>query len=95
MILTEPKNAIIKQYKHSFSFDNTELYFDDEAIDAIAQKAIDQNTGARGLRAIIEKLVLEPMYQSPSLKGKKEVIINKDVVEKMSEVKVKVTSKTA
>ena len=94
-ILVEPKNAIIKQYKHSFSFDNTELYFDDEAIDAIAQKAIDQNTGARGLRAIIEKLVLEPMYQSPSLKGKKEVIINKDVVEKMTEVKVKVTSKTA
>lgn len=94
-ILTEPKNAIIKQYQKSFSFDQTELVFEEDAIEAIAQKAIDQNTGARGLRAIIERLVLEPMYETPSVKGKKEVIITKNIVEDSTIPKVKIISKTA
>lgn len=94
-ILTEPKNAITKQYQKSFSLDDTTLIFDDDAIDEIAQKAIDQNTGARGLRAIIEKLVLEPMYDAPSLKGKKEVRITGSIVKNSISPKIKVISKTA
>lgn len=94
-ILTEPKNAIIKQYQKSFSLDNTDLIFEEAAIDAIAQKATDQNTGARGLRAIIEKLVLEPMYEAPSVKGKKEVRITKDIIENDLIPKVLQVSKTA
>lgn len=94
-ILTEPKNALVKQYMQVLGFDNTVLHFDDDALDAIAQQAIDQNTGARGLRAIIEKLMLEPMFDSPSVKGKKELIITKNIVEHADVPKLKLTSKSA
>ena len=95
-ILVEPKNAITKQYQKSFDLDGTSLIFEPGAIDAIAQKAIDQNTGARGLRAIIEKLVLEPMYISPSVKGKKQITITKHIVENACVPEIKVLStKTA
>lgn len=95
-ILTEPKNAITKQYQQSFSFDETRLIFEPDAIDAIAQKAIDQNTGARGLRAIIEKLMLEPMYKSPSVKGKKQITITKNIVENSIVPEIQIlSSKTA
>lgn len=95
-ILTEPKNAITKQYQKALSLDNTSLIFEEAAVEAIAQKAIDQNTGARGLRAIIEKLMLNPMYEAPSVKGKKEIRITKHVVEDsiIPEIKV-VSTKTA
>lgn len=65
-ILTEPKNAIIKQYKHLFKLDNVELSFDDEALDAICELAIKRQTGARGLRAIVENALLDIMFELPS-----------------------------
>lgn len=65
-ILTEPKNALIKQYQTLFSFDNVQLEFTDEAIEAIAEKAIERNTGARGLRAIIEEAMSDIMFETPS-----------------------------
>lgn len=79
-ILVEPKNALIKQYQAAFRLDNVDLTFEDEAITAIAQQAIDQNTGARGLRSIVEKLMLDSMFEAPSLKGKKELIISKKMI---------------
>ncbi len=87
-IITEPKNSIIKQYQSSLRLDNVDLIFDEEAIDAIAQEAIDRKTGARGLRSIVEKIMLDVMYEIPSLDGAKEVRITKEVVEgtKKSEI---------
>ncbi|MDY5930658.1 MAG: ATP-dependent Clp protease ATP-binding subunit ClpX, partial [Candidatus Ornithospirochaeta sp.] len=79
-IITEPKNSIIKQYEVSYSLDNIKLTFTDEAIDAIAQKSFDQKTGARGLRSIVENLMLGISYEIPSMKGVKEVIVDKDNV---------------
>jgi len=80
-ILTEPKNAIIKQYKKLFAIDNVKLTFEDEAIKAIARKAISRKTGARGLRAIMEEMMVDIMYELPEFSGY-EVVITKDVVEK-------------
>lgn len=65
-ILTEPKNALIKQYKHLFKLDNVELSFDDDALDAICELAIKRQTGARGLRAIVENALLDIMFELPS-----------------------------
>ena len=65
-ILTEPKNAIVKQYKELFSLDNVELIFDDAALDAIAEKTIAKKTGARGLRSIVEETLMNSMYSVPS-----------------------------
>lgn len=79
-ILTEPKNSIIKQYQTSYALDNIKLTFTDEAIDSIAQTSFDQKTGARGLRSIVEKLMLDVSYEVPSLKNVEEVIIDKDSV---------------
>ena len=79
-ILTEPKNALVKQYKALFALDDVELTFEEEALKAIAQKAIERKTGARGLRSILEEILLDIMYELPDLKGY-EVIITKDVVE--------------
>ncbi len=80
-ILTEPKNALIKQYKKLFAIDNVKLTFEDEAIKAIAKKAIERKTGARGLRAIMEEIMVDIMYELPEFSGY-EIIITKDVVEK-------------
>lgn len=79
-ILTEPKNAIIKQYQALFKMEGVELVFSEEALIAIAQKAISRKTGARGLRSIVENLLLDTMYDLPSLNAKK-VIIGKACVE--------------
>ncbi len=65
-ILTEPKNAIVKQYKRLFELDDVQLLFEEEALKAIAKKAMEQETGARGLRAIMEDVMLDPMYRIPS-----------------------------
>ncbi len=81
-ILTEPKNAIIKQFQASLDIDKVELVFEDDAIDAIADLAIKQNTGARGLRAIVEKMMMELMFEIPSIEGNKRVVITKDNVER-------------
>jgi ATP-dependent Clp protease ATP-binding subunit ClpX len=81
-IITEPKNSIIKQYQESLKLDNVELEFDNDAIKAVARKAMAQKTGARGLRAIVESMMMEIMYDLPSIKGKKKVVVTKKMVEK-------------
>lgn len=80
-ILTEPRNAIIKQYQKLLRFDKVNLEFTDDAIQAIAKKAVVRKSGARGLRVIMEKVMLEVMYEVPSLKGIKDITITKTVVD--------------
>lgn len=80
-ILTEPKNALVKQYQKLLSYDDTELEFEPQALDAIADKAIARNTGARGLRSIIEDIMMDIMFDIPSDENIKKVIITKDAVE--------------
>ena len=79
-ILREPKNAITKQFEASFAIDDVDLSFNDEAISEIADIAIKSKTGARGLRAIVEKVLLDLMFEIPSIKGKKKLEITKDIV---------------
>ncbi len=78
-ILVEPKNALLKQYQKLFEIDDVTLTFEDEALKLIAQKALDRKTGARGLRSILEEILLDIMYELPELAGY-EVIITEDVV---------------
>jgi ATP-dependent Clp protease ATP-binding subunit ClpX len=87
-IITEPRNSILKQYKASFKLDNVELEFEEKSIDAIARKAIEIKTGARGLRSIIENLMMDVMFDIPSLKGAKKVVITEDVVTKAEKPEV-------
>ncbi len=84
-ILTEPKNALVKQFQKMFELDNIELGFEPEALELIARLAIKRNTGARGLRAIIEKLMLELMYDLPSRSDVKRCMITKNMVEENGE----------
>ncbi len=79
-ILVEPKNSLIKQYKKLFEFDNVELEFTDDAIDAIVGKAIERNTGARGLRSIIEEIMTDIMFEIPSNRQIAKCTVNKDTV---------------
>jgi ATP-dependent Clp protease ATP-binding subunit ClpX len=80
-ILTQPKNALVKQYERLFEMENVALQFTEDALKAIAQKAIARKTGARGLRSIMESILLEPMFDLPGLEGVEEIMINRDVVE--------------
>ena len=80
-ILTEPKNALVKQYQRLFEMEDVVLTLAEEALGAIARKAIDRKTGARGLRSIMEALLLDTMFDLPSLEGVKEVMISRQVVE--------------
>ena len=84
-ILQEPKNSLIKQYKRLFEFENVKLIFKDEAVSEIAKKAINKKTGARGLRSIIEALLLKTMFRLPTMEDVEEVIINQSVVKNNSE----------
>jgi len=79
-ILTEPKNSLIKQYQALFDLDNVKLSFEQEALEAIAKKAIERKTGARGLRSILEEVLLDIMYELPEFKDY-EIIITKDVID--------------
>jgi ATP-dependent Clp protease ATP-binding subunit ClpX len=79
-ILTEPRNALVKQYKRLMELDNVELEFDDEALEAIADQAILRGTGARGLRAILEEVLQSVMYEVPSRKDVARVVITREVV---------------
>ena len=79
-ILTEPKNALCRQYAKLLSFDNVELEFTPEALRAIAEKALERKSGARGLRAIIESVMTDTMYELPSMEGVKKCIITEDAV---------------
>ncbi len=81
VILTEPKNSIIKQFQASFAMDNVDLQFTEDAIEAIADTAIKHKTGARGLRSIVEKLLLDIMFEVPSIKEPKKLVITKEIVE--------------
>ena len=84
-ILTEPKNAIVKQYQKFLQLDRVELVFTSDALDAAAEGAIKQRTGARGLRTIIEDVLLDIMYEIPSRADVKRVIINGDVIKSRHE----------
>ena len=79
-ILTEPRNALVKQYQKLFDLDGVELEFTDDAIEAIAEKAMERGTGARGLRAIIEEVLLHVMYDVPSRADVAKVIVTGEVV---------------
>ena len=80
-ILKEPKNAIAKQYKKLFELDDVELEFKEDAYEAIADKAVERKTGARGLRAIMESSMTDIMYEIPSDENIERCIITKEVVE--------------
>ncbi len=80
-ILTKPKNALAKQYQRMLEMEGVKLRFQDEALSAISKKAIQRKTGARGLRSIMESILLETMYELPSMTGVQEVVITSDVVE--------------
>ena len=84
-ILTEPKNALVRQYQKLLAMDHVELEFDDGAIHAIARQAIERNTGARGLRAIIEKIMQHVMYKIPSMKDVVKCTVTEEVVKNHSE----------
>jgi ATP-dependent Clp protease ATP-binding subunit ClpX len=80
-ILTEPKNALVKQYQRLFDMENVGLSFTEDAMKAIARKAIGRRTGARGLRSIMESILLETMFELPTYQGVEEVVVNAEVVE--------------
>ncbi|WP_062016809.1 ATP-dependent Clp protease ATP-binding subunit ClpX [Aureimonas sp. AU4] len=80
-ILVEPKNALVKQYQRLFEMENVELSFHEDALKAIARKAIERKTGARGLRSIMESMLLDTMFDLPTLEGVQEVVISEDVID--------------
>ncbi len=94
-IITEPKNSIIKQYKATLKLDGVELVFEDEAVEAVAKMASERKTGARGLRAIIESAMIDVMYDVPSNKEIKQVIVTKDVIEKAEKPEIVEIKKSA
>ena len=80
-ILTKPKNALVKQYQRLFEMEEVRLAFSDGALDTIARKAVERKTGARGLRSIMENILLDTMFELPGLDGVEEVVINREVAE--------------
>ncbi|OHC75881.1 MAG: ATP-dependent protease ATP-binding subunit ClpX [Rhodospirillales bacterium RIFCSPLOWO2_12_FULL_58_28] len=80
-ILTKPKNALVKQYQRLFEMEDVRLTFSDGALDTIARKAVVRKTGARGLRSIMENILLDTMFDLPAFKGVEEVVINQEVAE--------------
>jgi ATP-dependent Clp protease ATP-binding subunit ClpX len=80
-ILTEPKNALVKQYQRLFEMEGVKLSFQNDALGVIAKKAIERKTGARGLRSIMEAILLETMFDLPGMDGVEEAVISKEVVE--------------
>ena len=83
--MKEPKNALIKQYQKLFDMDDVRLSFDEDAVSAIAEKAFERKTGARGLRSIMEGVMMDTMYRIPSDDTIEECVITKDAVEGKSE----------
>ena len=81
-ILTEPRNALVKQFQRFFSFDGIELVFADDALVSIADKALERETGARGLRSIIEEILLEVQFELPSRRDVRKCVVTKDTVER-------------
>ena len=87
-ILKEPKNALAKQYRAMLAMDGVDLQFEDDAFSAIADLALKRKTGARGLRAIIENIMLDVMYDIPSKKDIKKVIVTQDTVLKKQQPEI-------
>ena len=83
-ILTEPKNALVKQYQRLFELEDTKLNFTDDALNAIAKRAIERKTGARGLRSILEEILLDTMFDLPGLDEVTEVVVNEEAVSSVS-----------
>jgi len=79
-ILTKPKNAIIRQYQKLFEFENVKLKFSEDALEAVAQLAMERKVGARGLRMILEDLMLDLMYYLPTFKKVREFVVTKEMV---------------
>jgi ATP-dependent Clp protease ATP-binding subunit ClpX len=79
-ILTAPKNALVKQYQRLFELEDTKLLFTDDALKAIAKRAIERKTGARGLRSIMEDILLDTMFELPGLSTVTEVMVNEEAV---------------
>jgi ATP-dependent Clp protease ATP-binding subunit ClpX len=84
-ILTLPRNALVKQYQRLFEMEDVQLGFSDDALRGIAKRAIKRKTGARGLRSILEMVLLDPMYDLPGLEGVEEIVINREVIEGRAE----------
>jgi ATP-dependent Clp protease ATP-binding subunit ClpX len=80
-ILLEPRNALVKQYRRLFEIESIDLSVADDALDTIARRAIARNTGARGLRSIMESILLDTTFDLPNLEGVQQVVISKQVVE--------------
>jgi ATP-dependent Clp protease ATP-binding subunit ClpX len=79
-ILTEPKNALVKQYEKLFELEGVELKFTNEALLAVAKDALNRKSGARGLRAILENVMLDIMYDLPSMTGVRECVVGEEVI---------------
>ena len=79
-ILSKPKNALVKQYQRLFELEDTKLTFTDDALVAIAKRAIDRKTGARGLRSIMEDILLDTMFDLPGMETVTEVVVNEEAV---------------
>ena len=79
-ILSEPKNALVKQYQRLFELEDTDLTFTDDALKAIAKRAIERKTGARGLRSILEDILLDTMFDLPGMDSVTEVVVNEEAV---------------
>jgi ATP-dependent Clp protease ATP-binding subunit ClpX len=86
-ILTEPKNALARQYQKLFAYENVSLEFTEGALRRMAQKAIERDTGARGLRSILEQVLRKPMFEIPSLSGIERCVVDEEVIDGKSEVK--------
>ena len=84
-IMTEPKNALVKQFQTLFKMDGINLEIKNDALKKVAELAVEQNTGARGLRSILENTLIDLMYTTPDMKDLDKIVINKDVVTRKSE----------
>ena len=84
-ILSEPKNALVKQYQRLFELEDAQLKFTDDALSAIAKRAIERKTGARGLRSIMEDILLDTMFELPGLENVAEVVVNQESVRREAE----------
>jgi len=81
-ILVEPRNALVKQFQRFFAFDNIELVFAEDSLAAIAEKTLERETGARGLRSIMEEILLEVQFELPSRRDVRKCVVTKETVEK-------------
>ncbi len=94
-IITEPRNSIIKQYQALLQLDDVDLKFEDKAIDAIAELAVKRKTGARGLRAIVESIMMDIMFDIPSIEGEKQIRVTPEVVNKNEKPEITFSKKSA